>query len=248
MMFFKGLRNYNQGKLDIKKGGACSHKKKYRFIYFKRSLKNVVGIIKRIERDPNRSAFIALILYNNGFMGYIIATQNMRLGLVIYNYNSFFIPKHHELINGNNFCILNLPTGSLINHIELIPNMGACFIRSAGTTAKIIKKYNNEYTLIKLKSKEQRLINNKCFVNLGIVSNINNHLIKLKKAGQARWLGMQPHVRGRAKNPVDHPHGGRTNGGIIPRTPTGALTKGVLTRINKITSKFIIINRRKLKR
>lgn len=248
-MFLKGLsseggRN-NKGVKTCNRGGSAFHKRKYRFIDFKRSIKNQVGIIKRIEKDPNRTAYIGLILYNNGFMSYIIATQNMTIGSLIFNYTYNFIPKQHELQNGYSFCLNNLPTGSLINNIELIPMLGSVLVRAAGTTAKIIKKYNDFYIQIKLKSKEQRLINKNSYVVLGIVSNINNHLVKLRKAGQSRWLGVHPHVRGRAKNPVDHPHGGRTNGGISPRTPNGALTKNTPTRYNKITTNFIIIDKRK---
>jgi len=179
------------------------------------------------------------------FFCYIIATQNLRIGSVIYNYASNYIPKYSEIIAGNCFGINVLTTGSLINNIVLIPGFGLCLVRSAGTFAKLIKKYNNNYIQIKLKSKEQRLININCFSILGIVSNSNHHLIKLKKAGQSRWLGIHPHVRGRAKNPVDHPHGGRTNGGIVPRTPNGALTKGTPTRHCKRTQNFIIIDKRR---
>ncbi len=148
------------------------------------------------------------------------------------------------MVNGNSFCLQNLPTGSLINNLELVPNMGSVLVRSAGTTAKLIKNFNDFYMQVKLKSKEHRLVNIGCFAVLGVVSNINDHLVNLRKAGQSRWLGVHPHVRGRAKNPVDHPHGGRTNGGISPRTPNGALTKGTPTRSNKRTNRFIIVDKR----
>ncbi len=239
-----GGRN-NFGVKTRNAGGKAFHKRKYRFIDFKRLLKNQSGVIKRLEKDPFRSAFIGLVLYNNGVISYIITTQNMNIGSIIFNYDLSFVPKHHELLNGNSFCINSLPTGSLINNIELIPGLGSVFVRAAGTTSKIVKKFSNQYVQIKLKSKEQRLINSFCFVVLGVVSNSNNHLVSLRKAGQSRWLGVHPHVRGRAKNPVDHPHGGRTNGGISPRTPNGAFTKGSPTRKNKRTDSFIILDKRK---
>ena len=234
MIFLKALKKRkgknNLGQLTHKCGGKATHKKKYRFIDFKKEVKNVIGIIKRIEKDPYRSAFIALVYYINGLFSYIIATHNLTINSLIYNFTQNEIPEYNQLILGNSFCIKNLPTGILINNIELIPTLGSCLVRAAGTSAKLIKIYNNNYIQIKLRSGEQRLINKFCFVTLGMISNINNHLKKLKKAGQSRWLGIAPHVRGRAKNPVDHPHGGRTNGGIIPRTPKGVLTKGIVTR------------------
>jgi len=239
-----GGRN-NDGRITRNSGGKASTKRKYRFLDLKKIIKNQIGYIKRIEIDPYRSAFIALIYYQNGFCCYSIATENLKIGSIICNYTVDKEVSYKNLLSGNSFSISSLPTGSLVNNIELIPTFGSCLVRAAGTSAKIVKKYNDNYMQIKLKSGEQRLIYNNCLVTLGIVSNINHHLRKLRKAGQSRWLGIRPHVRGRAKNPVDHPHGGRTNGGTHPKTPNGQLTKGQPTRFCLRTQRFIIVDRRK---
>jgi len=221
-------------------------KKKYRFIDFKRNISEI-GYVLRIEKDTNRTCYIALICYLNGSLSYIIASEMLKIGSIIENFNKFL--DLYKFLPGNTNLIKYLPIGSIINNIELYPNYGSVLTRAAGTFSQIIKKYNNNYIQIKLKSGEQRLININCRVTLGIVSNLYNNQKKLNKAGQNINLGIKPKVRGRAMNPVDHPHGGRTNGGIFPRTPTGRLTKGVPTRnINKLKySKLIIINKRNSK-
>jgi large subunit ribosomal protein L2 len=142
---------------------------------------------------------------------------------------------------GNSIPLKYLSVGTIINNIELYPFLGSQIARSAGTFAQVIKKFNDKYTQIKLRSGQHRLILSDCRVVFGINSNLDFNLNRLYKAGQSRWLGNRPIVRGRAMNPVDHPHGGRTNGGIFPRTPTGRLTKGVKTRKLSKTNKFIIV-------
>jgi len=237
----KGGRN-NKGicTINTKSGGV---KRKYRFIDFKRNSLEI-GYVLRIEKDTNRSGFIALICYLNGSLSYIIASEMLKIGSIVENFNNFlFINK---FLPGNTTLIKFLPIGSIINNIELYPNLGSILVRSAGSFSQIIKKYNENYIQIKLKSGEQRLINSNCRVTLGIVSNIYNNQLKLNKAGQNINLGKKTKVRGRAMNPVDHPHGGRTNGGTFPKSPTGKLTKCVPTRkISKLKySKYIIVNKR----
>jgi len=242
----KAGRN-NQGIQTIfTQGGGV--KKRYRYIDFKRKL-NDYGYIKRIEKDPNRSAFLALVCYNNGAISYIIASETLKIGSRIYNYNcSDNIQKINYSFNfGNSFKLKTIPNGTLINTLELYPNNGGIFARSAGTWLQIMKRYSNNYIQIKMRSGEQRLIHHDCTATIGIVSNIYNNQIQLYKAGQNRLLGKKPIVRGIAMNPVDHPHGGRTNGGIPPKTPWGALTKGTPTRHNNKTKQFIIVSRRKKK-
>jgi large subunit ribosomal protein L2 len=238
-----GKNNLGLTTILTKSGG---NKKKYRFIDFKRNNLEI-GYVLRIEKDPNRTSYIALICYLNGSLSYIIASEMLKIGTIIENFNKKL--KFNNFIPGNSNIIKFLPIGSIINNIEVYPNLGSVLVRAAGTFAQIVKKYNDYYFEIKLRSGEHRLINKNCRVVLGIVSNIYNNQLKLYKAGQSRYLGIKPKVRGRAMNPVDHPHGGRTNGGISPRTPSGKLTKFVPTRnVNKLkNSKFVIINKRFIK-
>lgn len=235
-----GKNNLGLITINTKSGGA---KRKYRFIDFKRN-NNEYGIVLRIEKDPNRTGFIALVCYANGSISYIIATELIKVGDIISNLNVYMFK---NIKPGFSCIIKNLPIGSIINNIELYPNLGSKLTRSAGNFAQIIKKYNENYIQVKLRSGEQRLININCRVILGIVSNLYKNQQKLFKASQSRYLGIKPIVRGRAKNPVDHPHGGRTNGGISPRTPKGLLTKGSPTRNVNKNSSLIIINKRFIK-
>jgi large subunit ribosomal protein L2 len=239
-----GGRN-NIGKMTIYTIGGGT-KRKYRLIDFKRSTlilyERFYAFILRIEKDPNRSSFIALICYPNGVLSYIIATEKMRIGSKIYNFSNSVSVLNLQF--GNSFQLKFLSSGLLINNLELYPHMGSVLNRSAGVWAQIIKKYNQNYIQIKLKSGEHRLIHKDCRVVLGVVSNIYNNQDKLIKAGQSRLLGIRPNVRGRAMNPVDHPHGGRTNGGIAPKTPWGLLTKGKKTRKIIKTNYFIILKRK----
>jgi large subunit ribosomal protein L2 len=235
-----GRNNKGVCTINTKSGGI---KKKYRFIDFKRNLLEISYVL-RIEKDSNRTSFIALICNLNGSLSYIIASEMLKIGSIIENLNNILLV--NKFIPGNTTLLKYLPIGTVINNLELYPNLGSIFVRAAGNYSQIIKKYNENYTQIKLKSGEHRLINSNCRVTLGIVSNIYHNQLKLNKAGQNIYLGKKPTVRGRAMNPIDHPHGGRTNGGIFPRTPTGKLTKCVPTRkMSKIkNSKYIIINKR----
>jgi large subunit ribosomal protein L2 len=190
--------------------------------------------VLRIEYDPNRTAFIALLGYKTGVLSYIIAPENLKVGdLLISGLNT-------ENRLGNFTQILNIPIGAIIHNLELYPGNGSILCRSAGTKAQIISKLENGYSLIKLNSGEQRKFSLFCRASLGQVSNIENKHINYGKAGKSRWLGILPTVRGVAKNPVDHPHGGRTKGGRPSVTPWGRPTKGYKTRRNKRTTKFIV--------
>ena len=186
---------------------------------------------------------------SSGVLTYILATESLKIGSKIENLGNL----NRELINvsnfkfGNTFNLGAMSNGTLINNLELYPQSGGILARAAGTFVQVIKKFDINYTQVKLRSGEQRLISNKCLGTLGIVSNIYNNQIKLVKAGQNRRLGRRPSVRGIAMNPVDHPHGGRTNGGTPPQTPWGFYTKGTPTRNEKKNSRFIIISRRKVK-
>lgn len=227
----------NQGYVTCRtKGGFVN--KKYRLIDFKRNL-NEKGVIIRIERDPYRNVFIGLVCYTNGVLSYIILTEGLKINNIVENLNG--IEDYNSIKIGNSVPLKYLSIGSIISNIELYPSLGSKIARAAGTFAQIIKKFDNKYFQIKLRSGQQRLILGDCRVIFGINSNIDYNLSNLYKAGQSRWLGRKPIVRGRAMNPIDHPHGGRTNGGIFPRTPSGRLTKGVKTRNVKMKNKFIII-------
>jgi len=245
-LYSQGGRN-NQGIQTVfTQGGGV--KKMYRFIDFKRQLDDY-AFVKRIEKDPNRSAFLALLCYTNGAISYVIATEKLQIGSRVFNYNcSDTKIMNNSFTIGNSFKLKDMPVGSLINTLELYPGTGGVLARSAGTWLQIMKRYNKNYIQVKMRSGEQRLIHNDCVATMGIVSNIYSNQMQLRKAGQNRLLGKRPIVRGIAMNPVDHPHGGRTNGGTPPKTPWGALTKGTPTRHNNKTKQFIVVSRRKLKK
>jgi len=230
----------NSGKIAVyTKIGAA--KRKYRLIDFKRSCVNV-GYVKRVEYDPNRSAFIALICYLNGALSYIISVERLQLNskIINYNYNSVSVSTYPTLNIGDVAPLTFINPGTLISNLELYPGMGSSFMRAAGTWAQIVKIINADYTQVKLRSGEQRLLRSNCKAVVGVTSNIYNNQTKLSKAGQSFYLGVKPNVRGRAMNPVDHPHGGRTNGGVVPKTPWGKLTKNSPTRSVRKSKKFII--------
>jgi large subunit ribosomal protein L2 len=230
-----GGRN-NQGRITSFHRGA-GNKNKYRIIDFKRSLFNIPAQVKRIEYDPNRSAFIALLNYYNGVLSYIIAPKDLNQGDIIISGEKV------DIKPGNAMILQNIPEGTLIHNIEINPGSGGLLMRAAGTYAKLLKKDKTGYALIRLSSHEERLISLKCMATIGIVSNPEKKNIKLGKAGVSRWLNIRPIVRGVAKNPIDHPHGGgqgKTSGGRPSVTPWGIPTKGYRTRKNKRTNKFII--------
>jgi large subunit ribosomal protein L2 len=224
--FKKSNGRNNSGKITIQHRGG-GHKRLYRFINFNRSI-NIEGIVIKILYDPNRSANIAYIKNKKNFKEYfILAPEGIKIGQYIKSsYNA-------ELIIGNALPLKKIPIGSLIHNISLYPNTKGIFNRSAGTSAQLIQKIDNKFAKIKLNSGELKLILLSCYATLGIVSNINHKLIKKGKAGRSRWLNKRPIVRGVAKNPVDHPHGGgegKTSGGRPSVTPKGKITKGLPTR------------------
>lgn len=223
----------NQGKITVRHRGG-GHKRLYRKISFNRS-KNVEGFVTKILYDPNRSANIAYI--KNELESYLIlAPEGLNLNEYIKS------SPEAKLKIGNALPLKNIPVGSLIHNISLYPKSGGKLVRSAGTSAQLIQKLDNKYAKIRLSSGELKLILLSCYATLGIVSNINHKKIKLGKAGRSRWLNRRPKVRGVAKNPVDHPHGGgegKTSGGRPSVTPQGKITKGKPTR-KKNKKKLII--------
>ena len=233
-----GGRN-NLGRITVY-GKSRGAKKKYRIIDFKRT-KELSATVERFEYDPNRSANIALIKYDDNEYSYIIALENLKIGDKIISSNSA------EIAIGNCMQLKNIPVGIVISNIELKPNKGAQLARSAGTSATIVNKDSGKVS-IKLRSGEVRIVEGECKATIGTVSNADKKNVKLGKAGRKRWLGFRPKVRGVAKNPVDHPHGGgegKTSGGRHPVSAWGKPTKGVKTRNNKRTDKFIIKSRHK---
>ena len=216
------------------RGGG--HKRVYRIIDFKRQKWDVPAIVERLEYDPNRTAFIALIKYTDGEQSYILAPQRLAVG------DTVIASKQVDIKPGNVMPLKNMPVGTIIHNIELQPGRGGQIARSAGCYAQLIGK-EGAYAQVRLNSGEVRLIRLECVATVGAVSNQDNQNTSLAKAGRARWLGRRPSVRGIAMNPVDHPHGGRTNGGRNPVSPWGWCTKGMRTRTNKKTSSMIIRTR-----
>ncbi len=234
----KGGRN-NYGRITV--FGKCrGSKKKYRLIDFKRN-KSLEATVERLEYDPNRSAHIALIKFLDGQYSYIIAPEGLKVGTKIVSSSCA------EIVIGNCLQLKNIPVGTLINNVELKPKKGSQLARSAGSFATIINKDSGKAS-IKLRSGEVRIVEGECKATIGVVSNADNKNIKLGKAGRKRWLGYRSKVRGVAKNPVDHPHGGgegKTSGGRHPVTRWGKPTKGFKTRNNKRTDKYIVKSRHK---
>ena len=236
-----GGRN-NLGRITSRSRGA-GHKQKYREIDFYRKKDNLKAKIERIEYDPNRSAHVALIKYEDGLMSYILAPNKIKIG------DELVSGKNKEIEIGNCMPLSDIPTGTDIHNIELYPNGGGKLARSAGSAAQISGKDEN-YCIIKLGSGEIRKIINTARATIGSVSNADHQNIKIGKAGRNRWKGRRPSVRGVAMNPVDHPHGGgegKTSGGRNPVSPWGQSAKGLKTRNNKLTNKFIILRRKKRK-
>ena len=236
-----GGRN-NLGRITSRSRGG-SHKKKYREIDFYRNKDDLKAKIERIEYDPNRSAYVALIKYENGLMNYIIAPKGIQIGEQIVS------GRNKEIKIGNCMPLSDIPAGTDIHNIELSPKGGGKLARSAGSSAQI-SGVDDNYCIIKLSSGEIRKIINTARATIGSVSNSDHQNIKIGKAGRNRWKGKRPSVRGVAMNPVDHPHGGgegKTSGGRSPVSPWGQSAKGLKTRNNKRTNKFIISRRKKRK-
>ena len=234
-----GGRN-NQGRVTIwSRGGG--HKRRYRMIDFKRRKFDVPATVERLEYDPNRTAFIALIRYADGELSYIVAPQRLRVG------DSVISAERADIVPGNAMPMQNIPVGTIIHNIEMKPGKGAQMARAAGAYAQLVGK-DAGYALLRLGSGERRMVRAECMATIGAVSNPDHQNINLGKAGRKRWLGRRPVVRGVAMNPVDHPHGGgegRTSGGRHPVTPWGKPTKGKRTRSNKSTDRLILRRRRK---
>jgi large subunit ribosomal protein L2 len=234
-----GGRN-NQGRITSRRMGGRV-KRRYRVIDFKRNKFDMFAEVIRIEYDPNRSAFISLIKYEDGEFRYIISPQKIKIG------DKVISSETAEIKEGNCLPLKNIPIGANVHNIGLKVGAGGQLARSAGSSAQIISK-EDLYIQLRLASGEIRLINKNCLATVGIVSNADNKNIKLGKAGRKRYLGFRPKVRGVVMNPVDHPHGGgegRTSGGRHPVTPWGQPTKGKRTRTNKKTNLFILKRRKK---
>jgi large subunit ribosomal protein L2 len=232
----KGGRN-NTGRITARRRGG-GHKRRYRMIDFKRNKYDVVGTVERLEYDPNRTAFIALINYEDGERQYIIAPQRLAVG------DKVVSGEQVDIKPGNAMPMKNIPVG-IIHNIEMKPGKGAQMARSAGTYVQLIGK-DQGYVQLRLSSGELRMVRGECMATIGAVSNPDQQNIKLGKAGRNRWLGKRPSVRGVAMNPIDHPHGGgegRTSGGRHPVTPWGKPTKGKRTRSNKKTDRLIMRRR-----
>ena len=229
----KGGRN-NTGRITMRRKGG-GHKAKYRIIDFKRN-NTEAATVDRIEYDPNRSSYIALITYTDGTKSYILAPKDLKAG------DQVISGEKKEIRIGNCMPMSDIPVGIDIHNIELKIGSGAQLARSAGSSTQIVGK-SDGYVAIKLPSGEQRKVREECRATIGVLSNIDKKNQKLGKAGRKRWLGVRPSVRGVAMNPIDHPHGGgegKTSGGRDPVTPWGKPTKGKKTRNNKRTDKFII--------
>jgi large subunit ribosomal protein L2 len=232
-----GGRN-NNGRITVRfRGGG--HKQAYRRIDFKRRKFDVTGRIERIEYDPNRTAFIALVRYEDGESAYILAPQRLAQGDTVTS------GERVDVKPGNAMPLGNMPMGTIVHNIEFKIGKGGQLARSAGAYAQIVGR-DQDYAILRLNSGEQRLVHGRCMATVGAVSNPDHMNISIGKAGRTRWLGRRPHNRGVSMNPIDHPHGGgegRTSGGRHPVTPWGFPTKGKKTRRNKSTTKFIISSR-----
>lgn len=235
-----GGRN-NLGRLtSFRKGGGA--KKRYRIIDFKRCKFNIEAVVKRIEYDPHRTAFIALIEYTDGVLSYILAPHKMAIGDKVMSSDTNIA----EIKLGNAMSIKNIPVGTLIHNIELKPKAGAQVARAAGAYAQIISK-DSDFVLVRLRSGEIRRVPVLCMATIGVVSNLDNQNTVVGKAGRSRQKGIRPSVRGVVMNPVDHPHGGgegKTSGGRHPVTPWGKSTKGKKTRKVRKNNIYIVTSRR----
>jgi large subunit ribosomal protein L2 len=238
----EGLRKHggrnNTGRITARRRGG-GHKRRYRMIDFKRLKLDVFATVERLEYDPNRTAYIALIKYADGDVAYILAPQRLAVG------DQVVSGERVDIKLGNALPMQNIPVGTIIHNVEMKVGKGGQIARSAGTYAQLIGK-DQGYAQLRLNSGELRLVRGECMATIGAVSNPDNQNIKLGKAGRKRWLGKRPAVRGVAMNPVDHPHGGgegRTSGGRHPVTPWGKPTKGKRTRKNKQTDRLIMRRR-----
>ncbi|MEZ0262952.1 MAG: 50S ribosomal protein L2 [Alphaproteobacteria bacterium] len=223
------------------RGGG--HKRRYRLIDFKRQKLDIEATIERLEYDPNRTAWIALIKYKDGELAYILAPQRVSPG------DKIIASLRADILPGNAMQIKNIPVGTLVHNVELHPGRGGQLARSAGASVQVVGR-DAGFTQIKLNSGELRVVNGNCMATVGAVSNTDHANVQIGKAGRKRWMGWKPHNRGVVMNPIDHPHGGgegKSSGGRHPVSPWGKCAKGGKTRKNKRTDKFIL-RRRKNKR
>jgi large subunit ribosomal protein L2 len=234
-----GGRN-NAGRITTRHIGG-GHKRKYRIVDFRRDKREIEGKVASIQYDPNRSANISLIHYVDGEKRYIIAPLGLKVGDKIVSSKK----GDTEIKEGNSLPLKLIPVGTLVHNVEVKPGKGAQLARSAGSFAQLVAK-EGDYATMRLPSGEVKLIHLSCTATIGQVGNIEHENITVGKAGRSRWMGIRPTVRGTAMNPVDHPLGGgegRTKGGRHPCSPWGQLSKGLKTRKNKRTDKFIVKRR-----
>ncbi len=229
-----GGRN-NTGRMTTRHIGG-GHKRTYRLIDFRRRRFDQPATVERLEYDPNRSAFIALVKYADGQLSYILAPQRLAVGDTVVSGESV------DVKPGNAMPLANMPIGTIIHNVELKPGAGGQLARSAGTYAQLVGR-DAGWAILKLSSGETRRVRAECMATVGAVSNPDHSNEVIGKAGRNRWRGVRPTVRSIAINPVDHPNGGRTNGGKHWSTPWGKPTKGFRTRKNKATQKYIIRSR-----
>ena len=233
----------NNGHITSRNMSGGGHKKMYRLVDFYRKKFDMPGTVERVEYDPNRSCYIMLVKFDDGQHFYYLAPQKIKAGDVVENGTE----KEIKIVN----CmpLRDIPVGVNIHNVELKPGAGGKIARSAGTSVSI-SGLDGNYSLIKMISGEVRKIDSRCMATIGVLSNPDQKNIKIGKAGRSRWLGRRPHTRGVVMNPVDHPHGGgegKTAGGRHPVSPTGQSAKGLKTRDNKSTDKFIVRRRNKRK-
>ncbi|MEL6297079.1 MAG: 50S ribosomal protein L2 [Pseudomonadota bacterium] len=235
-----GGRN-NAGRITSRHRGG-GHKRAYRKIDFKRRTKfDVQATVERLEYDPNRTAFIALLKYEDGTLAYILAPQRLAVG------DKVIAGERVDVKPGNAMPLSSVPIGTIIHNVELKPGRGGQIARSAGAYVQLVGR-DAGWAILKLGSGETRRVLASCMATVGAVSNPEHSNTVIGKAGRARWKGKRPQTRGIEMNPIDHPNGGRTNGGRIFKTPWGKIAKGVRTRSNKRTDKFIVRSRHKAKK
>jgi len=236
-----GGRN-NHGRLTAFRVGG-GHKRRFRVIDFKRRKFDVTGTVERLEYDPNRTAFIALIRYADGEQTYILAPQRLKAG------DEVVAGERADIKPGNAMPLRSIPVGTIVHNVELKPEKGGQLARAAGTYVQLVGR-DADFALLRLGSGEVRKVSSECMATIGAVSNPDQQNVSIGKAGRSRWMGIRPCVRGVAMNPIDHPHGGgegRTSGGRHPVTPWGKPTKGKKTRHNKKTDGMILRRRQAAK-
>ena len=229
-----GGRN-NHGHITTRHIGG-GHKQRYRMVDFKRRKFDVAGTVERLEYDPNRTAFVALIAYADGERAYILAPQRLQVG------DQVVAGEKVDVKPGNAMPLASIPVGTIVHNVEMKVGKGGQLARSAGTYVQLVGR-DQGYALLRLASGEVRMVRQECMATIGAVSNPDHGNESLGKAGRVRWMGVRPTVRGTAMNPIDHPHGGgegRTKGGRHPVSPWGTPTKGYKTRNNKRSDRFIV--------